>query len=260
MKEVPGTDESTKIKSNVNYRVIAAIVVSSIVFQVFNSVSGPPDTFNIFVIIGIAGLAPCFILSFVVAKRYRDSEVFGRAYLALAIAYLLYFVGDSIYYYYDFALQETPYPSIADLFYLAFEPFILYHLVKNIAYFKRRFDIPTIMWMAAMPIAIVASYAYLSYAEMGEFNFDFYYSMIFVTAASIPLPFAILGTLVFRHSILASIWSLLALGISLNIFADVWYYYLELFGQYTDSHPVYVFWIAGYAFVSYALIKHLKDI
>lgn len=260
MNEVSGTGAPTKIRSGVDYRIISGIVGLSFFFQLFNSYNGPDENLNIFVIIGVAGLVPCFALSFIVAKRYRDSEIFGRAYFALGLAYLLYFIGDSFYYYYDYYLHEAPYPSLADLFYLAFEPLILYHLVKNIAYFKRRFDPLTVTWMTAIPIAIVISYAYLSYVELGGFNFDFYYSLIFVTAASIPLPFAILGTLVFRHSVLASVWSLLALGIAFNIFADVWYYYLELFGQYTDSHPVYVFWVAGYAFVSYALIKHLKAI
>ena len=254
-----GTGDS-KVRHRMDYRVVAIIAGLSFVFQALNSYNGISDSLNVFVIIGVVGLVPCFVLSFMVSRRYRDSEIFGRAYFALGIAYLLYFIGDSIYYYYDFSLQEAPYPSVADVFYLAFEPFILYHLVKNIVYFKRRFDVATIAWMAAMPIAIISSYAYLSYAEMGELNFDFYYSLIFVAAASIPLPFAILGTLIFRHSMLAAVWSLLALGISLNIFADVWYYYLELFGQYTDSHPVYVFWVAGYAFVSYALVRHLRTI
>ncbi len=254
------TDGGQIIKQSIDYRVIAAIVGLSFVFQIFNSYYGKTDEINVFVVIGILGLVPCFVLSFVAAKRYSGTEIFRKAYFSLGIAYLLYFIGDLIYYYYDYVLHEAPYPSFADGFYFAFYPLILYHLIKNIIYFKRRFNFFTKIWMAAIPVAIVLSYAYLSYVDMGELNFEFYYTLIFVSISAIPLPFAILGTLVFRHSVLAAVWALLAVGISLNIFADVWYYYLELFGQYSDAHPVYVFWVAGYAFVSYALIRHIKSI
>ncbi len=92
--------------------------------------------------------------------------------------------------------------------------------------------------MIAIPVFIVSAYSYLAISENGGTNFDYYYSLIFVSIAATAIPFAILGAQAFRHSALAVVWSLLAVGLFFHIFADIWYYYLEIFSQYTDTHVV----------------------
>ena len=58
-----------------------------------------------------------------VAKRYKGSEIFGVTYAALGIGFLFLFVGDTIYNYYEYILDEDPYPSIADIFFLIYPVF-----------------------------------------------------------------------------------------------------------------------------------------
>ena len=84
---------------------------------------------------GISSIA-VGITAFFVAKRYRGSPVFGKTYLALALGFVSLFVGDLIYNYYLLVLDEDPYPSIADAFFIAFYAFAGYHIVKNIQYFQ----------------------------------------------------------------------------------------------------------------------------
>jgi hypothetical protein len=199
------------------------------------------------------------IFAFLVARRYWGSEVFGKAYLALGLAYLMTFIGEIVWNYYVVVLQEEPYPSIADIFFFAWYPFAIYHLVKNSFYFKRRLDISTKIWLTMIPIVIVSVYSYLAF-ESGGLTFDFYYGLIFVAATSVSLSFAILGASVFRYSVLKTVWLLLVLGIMINSIADVWYYYLEIFGQYDEKHVVNSMWIAGFMIVAYALYKHRKTI
>ncbi|MGC2561759.1 MAG: hypothetical protein WA326_01995, partial [Nitrososphaeraceae archaeon] len=69
-----------------------------------------------------------------------------------------------------------------------------------------------------------------------------------------------LGALVFRKSILGTVWLLLVVGITITTVGDVWYYYLEIFGQYDETHVVNSMWIVGYMVVAYALYKHRKTI
>jgi hypothetical protein len=130
--------------------------------------------------------------------------------------------------------------------------------LKNILYFKRRFDILTKIWLILIPVAIVSIYAYLGSEADLWYTFDLYYGSIFVAATSTTLSFAILGMLIFRHTMLGIVWLLLALGIMINSVADVWYYYLELFEQYGETHVVNSMWIMGYVIVAYALYKHTK--
>ena len=72
-----------------------------------------------------------------VAKRYWGSPVFGKTTLLWQLGFIVLFVGDLVYNYYLFVLDEDPYPSIADVFFIAFYAFTGYHLVKNIKYFKK---------------------------------------------------------------------------------------------------------------------------
>jgi hypothetical protein len=197
------------------------------------------------------------ILAFFVARRYWGSEVFGKAYFALGLAFLMIFIGEVVWSYYTVVLEEDPYPSIADIFFFAFYPLATYHLMKNILYFKRRLDILTKIWLILIPIVIVSIYAYLG--SEGD-TFDLYYGSIFVAGTSTTLSLAILGMLIFRYTMLGIVWLLLALGITINSVADVWYYYLELFEQYDEIHVVNSMWILGYVIVAYALYKHTKII
>jgi hypothetical protein len=250
------------LEQSLNYKMLGLIVGLIAAFQLslFFGLAIPiSDRFDTTALIQLVTPLIPSIFAFLVARRYWGSEVFGKAYFALALAYLMTFIGEIVWNYYLVVLQEEPYPSIADIFFFAWYPFAIYHLVKNSLYFKRRLDISTKIWLTMIPIVIVSVYSYLVF-ESGGLTFDFYYGLIFVAATSVSLSFAILGASVFRYSILRTVWLLLVLGIMINSVADVWYYYLEIFGQYDEIHVVNSMWIMGFMIVAYALYKHKKTI
>jgi hypothetical protein len=250
-----------RLETSVNYKtlgLIVGLVVSfhiSILFGLALPIGDRYDTIQL--IQNVTPLIPS-ILAFIVTRRYWGSAVFGKAYFALGLAFLMTFIGEIVWSYYRVVLQEDPYPSIADIFFFAFYPLAIYHLLKNILYFKRRLDILTKIWLTLIPIAIVSIYAYLASEGDVLSTFDLYYGSIFVAATSTTLSLAVLGMLIFRHTLLGIVWLLLALGIMVNSVADVWYYYLELFDQYDEIHVVNSMWIMGYVLVAYALYKHTK--
>jgi hypothetical protein len=250
------------LKESPDYRMLGLIVGLGLSFQLsllFGWAVPISDGFDTVLLLeNVAPLIPS-IFGFLVARRYWGSEVFGKAYFALGMAFLMTFIGEIVWSYYTIVLQEEPYPSIADIFFFAFYPFAIYHLVRNSLYFKRRLNISTKIWLTMIPIAIVSVYSYLAFAGSG-LMFDFYYGLIFVAAISVTLSFAILGASVFRYSILGTVWLLLALGLMINSVADVWYYYLEIFDQYDEKHVVNSMWMVGYMIVAYALYKHRKTI
>jgi hypothetical protein len=249
------------LETSLNYKtlgLIVGLVVSfhiSILLGLALPIGDRYDTTQL--IQNVIPLIPS-IMAFFVTRRYWGSAVFGKAYFALGLAFLMIFIGEIIWSYYTVVLQEDPYPSIADIFFFAFYPLAIYHLLKNILYFKRRFDILTKIWLTLIPVAIVSIYAYLGSEADLWYTFHLYYGSIFVAATSTTLSFAILGMLIFRHTMLGIVWLLLALGIMINSVADVWYYYLELFEQYGGTHVVNSMWIMGYVIVAYALYKHTK--
>ncbi len=98
----------------------------------------------------------------------------------------------------------------------------------------------------------------MSFLELDEPNFDYFYGIIFIAGASTTLGFAILGAKIFRQGAIGVAWLLLVIGILINAIGDVWYYHLEIFGEYFDAHPVTVIWYVSNLLMIYALYKHQK--
>jgi len=82
---------------------------------------------------------------------------------------------------------------------------------------------------------------------------------MFTIGSAITLAFAILGAKIFKEGALGTVWFLLVIGILVNTIGDVWYYHLEIFGQYDLMHPVNIFWYSSYWLMVYALYRHKKE-
>jgi diguanylate cyclase len=66
------------------------------------------------------------------ARLYHLSTPHGRAMSYFSIGLLSFLVGETLFYYYQFVAHTEPFPSVADIFYLAAYPFIFAGLVQEI--------------------------------------------------------------------------------------------------------------------------------
>lgn len=246
--------------SAVTIKAIVIIVVVAIAYQYYIDNFVDEDVISLgHFSYGLSSLA-VGIVAFTVAKRYRGSPVFGKTYFALAIGFVLAFVGELVYNYYSMVLFEDPYPSIADVFFIAFYFFAAYHLIKNIKYFKKDLGSGAKLVVPAISIAMIVGFGLFT-LETFESNPDVYLmSMAYVVSSAVVLALALLGAAIFRHSVLGVAWLLLAAGIVGYSIADVWYYYLEEIEEYTLTSPVNTLWILSNALMIYALYKHKKTI
>lgn len=252
------TSEETTKTPIVNLKIIGLIMGVTVVFQIFNSLYGKNNgDLDLFQAINTFLVGVAAISSFLVSQKYWGSPVFGKAYFALGIGFTCFFVADMIWYYYTEILKQYPYPSIADVFYFAFYPFSIYHIMKNARSFKKSLGTNTKIWLSVLPLAVVISYIYLS-IKTGSEPFDFFYGVIFVGIAAVALALVIFGFQVFRKSILGNTWGLLLAGFSLFTIADVWYYHLEVVDQFTDNNPVTCMYTCGLLLICYSLYLHKK--
>jgi len=253
--------QSKKSTSSINYKVLGLIVGIAVAYQICNYLSPRPDEeYDIFELLLTASYAMASIAALIVAKRYWNTDLFGKTYFALALAYLVYFIGDEVFFYYTNVLHVEAFPSLADVFYFVFYPLAGYHLMKNSTYFRRKFDIKMKLELIIIPIAVSITYAMIAYDSTGKADFEFYYGVVFVLADAILLGFALISAQVFRQSVLGPVWGLIVLGIIFYTVADIWYYYLELFNLYSDTHVVNMFWLLNTMLITYALYKHQKTI
>ena len=245
-----------RLTTSINYKVLFLVLGFVVCLQIYLSFVTEESADQMVTAVSVINPLAASAAGFYVAKKYLNSEVFGKSYLVLAIGLFSIGLGELTYLYYDFVLHEDPYPSIADVFFFSFYPLAFYHITKNVRFFNAKIGIPTKILVVILPISIVGLYSYLSFQQIGEANFDYYYGLIFISASSILLTAAILGARVFRQGLLGVAWLVLLIGILLTTIGDVWYYYLETFDQYTIIHPANLFWYAGYWVIIYALYKH----
>ncbi len=252
-----------KITSRFDFRAFAGIIALVISFHVIvNYVISPENTDTVVSIFSFLNPLIVTIIGFSVVIKYRGTLVFGKSYLALSLGFLSIFLAEVTYMIYDIVYNIEPYPSIADIFFFMLYPCLLIYLFLNIRFFSPKISKRAKIWIGLMPLIILLGYSILSTTE-GEitiFEFDFYYGIIFVYAVTLTLSVAVIGAFIFKEGAIGKSWMLFVAGILLLTIGDIWYYNLELFEGYDLTHPVNLFWYAGYWVTVYALIKQKRTI
>jgi hypothetical protein len=219
----------------------------------------PDDASGLIDIVSVINPSFATIFGFYVAKQYRGSEVFGKAYLVLALALAMNAVGETIYGIYDTLGMDTTF-TVADIVFYSFYPLALIHLILNIRFFKPKISYLTKAWVIVLPITISTVYGFLAYAKSGQADLSFFSGLVYVILSSIVLSGTLLGARIFRQGVLGVAWLVLLIGIILLTTGDIWYGYLDTFDQYTLTHPMNLCYYAGYLIIAYALYKHQKVI
>ncbi|QUC64093.1 histidine kinase [Nitrosopumilus sp. K4] len=241
------------------YVIIAILVAGAAIFTSMQFLS--EDDVGIFAFsLSVVFAGGAAVVAFFVSKQYQTG-VLAKAYLFLGLGFTSYVTAELLYYSFELVFNIEPYPSIADVFFFALYPLVLGHLLLNIRFFNSGFSKTQKLWIPAIPVFAIVVYVTMSLGVPdAEANFDFYYGLIFVSGASVTLSFTIVGALTFRQGTLGTVWLLLVIGLMINAAGDVWYYHLEIFGEYSDAHPVTTVWFVANMFVIYALCKHIKTI
>ena len=239
------------------YLVIGIFVIGGIIYAILNLI--PEDDGGLLAFglsVSLSGGVALF--GFLVARRH-GTGVLSKSYFYLGLGFTSYFIAEILYYLFDLVLGIEAYPSIADVFFFALYPLILGHLIVNIKLFGSGYSKFSKIWIPLIPLLALLSYVlmWISIPD-AELNFDFYYGVIFVLGASSAFSFTIVGALIFREGTVGAVWLLLVIGMMINVVCDIWYYHLEIFGEYYDGHIVTAGWYIANMMMIYALYKEVK--
>ena len=250
---------SPNLRTKIDFRILAGIFVGVVLFQLYlNSIEDEEQVELSIIAVALSSQIITGIAALLVSRKYKGSRVFGKSYLFLSIAFFSVAVGETIYNVEVFVFDLDPFPSIADLFFFMLYPFSLAHLVINIRFFKVKNNLKNISWVVALTLFLVLIYSYLAFDALGEFSFDFFYGLVFISGASVITSFGFYGAIAVRKIPLGRSWILLVSGILLGTIGDIWYQYLEILGGYDTDHVVNLFWYASYLVIIYSLYKHYK--
>lgn len=127
-----------EIKSARRNLLLALIAASVAVNLAVIAVSGSDLVFVFSDLSRVLTIGAAMIFSLIVVFRQGTAGIFGRAYVALAIGIILWFAAESTWAYYELGLGiESPFPSLADGFWLSAYAFIGYHLFTMARFYGR---------------------------------------------------------------------------------------------------------------------------
>ncbi len=175
-------------KGAVSIKAVIIITVIVIGYQLYISseyVSDDEMSFADFSY-GLSSLVVGIVALFV-AKRYKGSPVFGKTYLALGIGFVLLFVGDLVYNYYLLVLDEDPYPSLADIFFIAFYAFAGYHILRNVKYFKKDLSWGSKIGVVVIAGIMIGGFGFFTIETLEDDPTVYYMSMAYVVSSAILL-------------------------------------------------------------------------
>ncbi len=273
-----GNEREALPRTEINFYVLALITVGILIYILGNAIEPEVDTeLDFYEATSSAVFAAATIFAWIVAIRYWGSTVFGKAYLALAIAYSCFSIGWNLFWVYEIYYQiENPYPYYPDVFFLAFYPLLIYHIRTNFRYFKRSLSRNQKLIIIIIPLATSSIYLFFGIVPVEQqgglgamkigaipdydetFYKEYLTGLAFIFASSLTFSSAMVATQVFQKTALGAPWGLLLVGIILNTSGDIYYYLFELFGDYERANPVTGIWVASGLVVCYALYKHRK--
>lgn len=252
---------SPNLRAKIDFKILIGIFFGVILFQIYlNSIESDEQIELSIIAVSLSSQIITGIAALVVARKYRGTRIFGRAYLSLAAAFFSVALGEIIYNVELFVFNIDPFPSIADIFFFLLYPCSFLHLIINIKFFKIKNELKNVLWILVGVLSLIFVYSYFAFDAIGDFNIDFFYGLIFVSGASVITSVGVYGAIIVRKIPLGRSWILLVSGIMLGTIGDIWYQYLEILGGYDTDHVVNLFWYASYLVIIYSLYKHYKII
>lgn len=214
-----------------------------------------------FVVLNIFSVVALLIAS---SRSKKTSRTVSHAWLFIALAELSFVIGDLLWLIYEGILHIEPYPSIADLFYLVYYPFLLYGIFLFPRENKNKFD-QTKKWLDALIVLLTTSLLLWVYL-IDPLVSDLGNETILIKFLAIAYP---AGDLVLFASLLILIYNypqdktntpliFLIASIVVQIVTDILFSVQTLADVYVSGGWLDSGWILGYLFLGVAGVIQSK--
>jgi hypothetical protein len=139
-------------------KYVAGLVIAIAAVNGFVTlIMGSETNYIYYDILRIGTIASAMLLSLVVFGKQGTRGLFGRAYTALALGLGMWLVAESIWGYYEVVLaEETPFPSIADVFWLGAYGGLLYYVSSMYRFFGKGVK----KYQLALVVGIIGGFAF----------------------------------------------------------------------------------------------------
>ena len=196
-------------------------------------------------------------------KLYKQKHYQAKAFLLFTIGVSFWFIAEQIWAAYVYVYDADPFPSIADIFYMATYPFFIAFLLISLkptrkSITKKIWSFSLVLSFAFLIPSLLACYNALEEAEGGLDVISKSIALSYPILSSFQLAPAIVGIMFMAKRGVSYSWMLLLFGFLIYSVSDTFYLFSELDGSYYDGHPVDLMYLYGFILLIFSLHSRLK--
>jgi len=200
-----------------------------------------------------------FFATYLAVKLRKLKHPNAKAYAFFALGSAFWFIAEQLWQLYDHIWEGDPFPSEADIFYIAAYPC---HIAFLVIYLKPTLkSINRNVWL----FAIALSFSFLipslvaAFDDMqGEDVFPTSVALAYPILASMQLVPAIVGVMYLVKKSSNISWILILIGFMIYNVADTYFLFAELDGTYYDGHPVDLIFVYAFIVLIFAFYHRSK--
>lgn len=199
------------------------------------------------------------ILTSVLVIRFKKTGSHGKAWLFFLGTAISWFIAETTWSILEIVYHSNPFPSLADVFYLAGYPFLLCFVIYYIKPVRKAATKRMLIGATIISISMMFPSIYMAY------NFDPKVSLIenaiattYPIGDSIVFIPALIGVILFFKGEVNFTWSLVCVAIILQVVGDTTFQIATFTNTYYTGHPADILFLWSYLFFSFGVYDHIK--
>lgn len=199
------------------------------------------------------------VLSIISSKRHGITGSHGKAWISFTIFSAMWFIAETVWMILELFYNQKPFPSLADAFYLAGYPAYFVFAILYIKPFKDGITKKMIAVSLLVAAAVLVPNLYMAFDNSsGEDQLSIILGAIYPVADAIVLVPALIGVMLFFGGRVNFLWSLMLLGVIVEVIADTGFQYFSLDNSIYTGHPIDILFLWSYVLFSFGVYDHIK--
>jgi len=246
-------------KKNELQKLLLITIICTGFTILISTLSGKEVVKSVTDVMYITTTAAFVILSAILVLRFKKTGDHGKAWLFLLGTSVSWFLAETTWTVYELVYDKNPFPSIADVFYVAGYPlmlgFLMYYLKPVRKAITKKMAICAIMISASIAIPSI----YMAYSPEPDVTlFENVLATSYPILDSIIFIPAIIGIALFFRGEVNFTWSLICIGILCFAIGDIGFQYATFTNTYYTGHPADIILMWSYILFSFGVYDHIR--
>lgn len=226
---------------------------------VFSTIHGKETAKVVTDIVYIPVTGMMVALSASLSLRFKQHGKHGIAWLCFLGASVAWFTANTIWAVDELVFNINPFPSLADVFFIAGYPLLLCFLIYYLQPVRRAATLKITTGTIVISVAIMIPSVYMSYSFDPKIGLlENLLATSYPILDSVILVPALIGVVLFFRGEVNFTWSLICLAIVLQSAGDSLFQYATFTNTYYTGHPADIMFLWSYILFSFGVYDHIK--